>query len=280
VALVLVSVACSGDDEADDRGTPTLASTPTTSAPTASATTVATPSATGTGTAEAREELVALAGKAAEAAYDATYDFDAALAGGSSGTLRIVAAKPDFRLDLVRGTQTASFYTVRAGSVACSGPTGGGTPSCYLVAKPGEPIPDAFNPVVQELFTTAAQGVRDKPEDFRVTARPDAPAIGGVEGGRCFTVQRQSDLRTPTPGQAPEPGKGFESGDYCFDPATGVLLSAKLRSGGLALTRLGPKPTAKEFVPPVTPTALPSQSATPSAAPTATLSAPPAPSAS
>jgi hypothetical protein len=271
IVLLIALAACSGDNAADDRATPTGAPAPTTSAPTASAPTPAAPSATGTGSAEARDELVALAGKAAKAAYDATYKFDAPLSGGS-GTLRILADDPDFRLDLARAAQTARFYTVKAGSIACSVPTGGGTPTCLLVAKPGQPIPDAFDPGVQGLFTTAVEGVREKPEDFRVTSRPDAPAIGGVEGGRCFTVQRQSDLRTPTPGQAPVPGRGFESGDYCFDPATGVLLSAKLQSGSLSLTKLGPKPVAKEFVPPVTPTPLPSQSAAPSGSPTPTAS--------
>jgi hypothetical protein len=85
-------------------------------------------------------------------------------------------------------------------------------------------------------------------------------------------VRRLSDLRTPTPGRPPEPGKGFESGDYCFDPATGVLLSAKLRSGSLTLNKLGPKPATKEFVPPVTPTPVPSPSATPLPTPTPSAS--------
>jgi hypothetical protein len=214
----------------------------------------------------ARQQLAALASKTAAAAYDATYDFEARTAGGK-GTLRIVAMPPTrYRLDVVSGGKTAQFYDVEAGVVSCALKPGAPT-TCVLVAKKGEPVPDIFDPGVQHLFTTGPKALADNPDGYDVRSLPDAPAVAGLPAGKCFHVERLADLQTLSPGTVTPPGEGFESGDYCFDPASGVLTSAKVTSGTLTLSKLGPAPTAAEFEPPAKPVPLPSTSATPTASP-------------
>lgn len=219
----------------------------------------ATESATVGASAE-QQELAGLARKAAAAAFDGTYDTQT---GGTKGAVRILALPPgSYRVDVIGDNNTAQFYDIDAGVVSCS--VRPGKPSdCILVASKGEPVPERFDPGVQELFTSGPEALAANPEGYAVRALPDAPAVGDLPAGRCFHVERLADLQPVSPGTVTPPGEGFETGDYCFDPATGVLVSAKVTSGTLTLTKLGPPPTAAAFVPPAKPVPLPSVSPTP-----------------
>ncbi|MDQ1709468.1 MAG: hypothetical protein QOG49_853 [Frankiaceae bacterium] len=216
------------------------------------------PSASGTDDPAAKAALTARAKKAAGAAYDATYVF---ATGGTTGTVRIVAAPPRYRVDLVSGARTAEFYQIAIGAVNCTVPAGKSA-ECALVAKPGQPIPDAVDPGVQHLFTDGLDALARHPEGFAVAALPDASPLPGLAPGQCFHIERLADLAPVSPGTVPAPGEGFESGDYCFDPASGVLTSVRVATGTLTLQKPPAAPVDADFTPPATPQQL-SASASP-----------------
>ena len=62
-------------------------------------------------------------------------------------------------------------------------------------------------------------------------------------------LQHFIHLERPACSDEPE-GKGFEAGDYCFDPASGVLTSAAVAAGTLTLTKPPGKPAEVDFTPP------------------------------
>lgn len=240
IVAVLLAVGCTGDS----------------AQPTPS------PSATG-GPSAAQQRLAELASKTVTASYDATYDFEAKTAGGK-GSIRILALPPNYRVDVISGESTAQFYEIETGVVSCF-VTKGKPATCVQAAKKGEPVPDLFDAGAQRLFTSGLEALAANPQGYDVRALPDAPAANGQPVGTCFHVERLADLQTVSPGTVTPEGEGFESGDYCFDQATGVLTSAKVTSGTLTLTKLGSTPTAKDFQPPAKPVPLPSSSVTPTA---------------
>lgn len=209
--------------------------------------------------------LTALAAKAAAAAYAATYDFSTA---GTKGQLRIYAAPPRYRVDIVIGPQTAQFYRITAGTVSC-GLQVGKPATCALVASPGAKVPDVFDPGVQRLFTEGLDALAKDPAGYAIAALPDASAAPGVPGGKCFHIERLADLKTVSPGAVTAPGKGFETGDYCFDPATGVLTAVQVATGTITLTKAPAKPADADFAPPATPQPLVPAAAGEAASPSA-----------
>ncbi|MEO6714319.1 MAG: hypothetical protein ABIM89_12930 [Mycobacteriales bacterium] len=208
----------------------------------------------------AAKALTALAKRSAAAAYDASYDFAAR---GTRGVIRIVADPPFYRVDLSAGPARVQFYDIAVGRVSC-GLAQGKPPSCALVAKPGEKVPDAFNPGVQELFINGVDALAKKPDGFAISPLPAASPAAGVPVGTCFHVERLADLEPVSPGTVTPPGEGFESGDYCFDPATAVLTSVRVATGTLRLRKAPTEPVDADFTPPATPMPLaPSASPTP-----------------
>ena len=213
------------------------------------------------GSSVAQEQLAGLARTAAAASYDATYDFEARTA-GDKGVIRIVTLPPSrYRVDIVSGGRTAQIYSTEDGVVSCALKAGTQT-TCVRVAGKGDPVPEVFDPGVQHLFTTGPAALASNPQGYDVRSLPDAPAAGDLPGGKCFHVERIADLQPVSPGTVTPEGEGFETGDYCFDEASGVLVSATVTSGALTLSKLGPAPTAAAFTPPATPV-LPSGSASP-----------------
>lgn len=194
--------------------------------------------------------LAGFAAKSATASYDATYSFSAARA---KGVLRIVASPPLFRVDITSGSRLAQFFQIDAGTVSCA-KSQDKPVVCALVAGPGEKVPDVFDPRVQRLFTDGLEALAKDPGGYAISAKPDAPSsTAGVPVGRCFAVVRLADLQPVSPGAVTAPGKGFETGGYCFDPKSAVLTSVSVATGDLALTKAPAVPTAADFTPPATP---------------------------
>lgn len=191
-----------------------------------------------------------IAGKSAAAAYDGTYDFNAARA---QGILRIVADPPQFRVDITSAGRLAQFFQIGLGTVSCA-KSQDKPVVCALVAKPGEKVPDVFDPRVQRLFTDGLDALAKNPDGYSVSALPDMiGAAAGVPAGKCFHVSRLADLATVSPGMVTDPGRGFETGDYCFDPASAVLTSVRVATGTLTLRKAPAVPTDADFTPPATP---------------------------
>jgi hypothetical protein len=238
-AAVLLTTACTSDRAARPTASPSVSGGPS----------------------AAQQRLAELASKTVAASYDATYEFEARTTGGK-GSIRILALPPNYRVDVISGDNTAQFYEIETGVVSCF-VTKGKPATCLLAAKKGEPVPELFDAGAQRLFTSGLEALATNPQGYDVRALPDAPAANGQPVGTCFHVERLADLQTVSPGTVTPEGEGFESGDYCFDQATGVLTSAAVTSGTLKLSKLGATPTAKDFQPPVKPVPLPSGSATP-----------------
>ncbi len=231
--MVFTAAACSGDDK------------PTSVIPTASAS-----------LSPAQQRLATLAGNAARASYDATYDFTEPTT-KAGGTIRIATAPPSYRVD-IRNTKTptttAVFITTPTGTVSCT-LRDRAKPSCFLVARPGEEVPATFDPGVQRLFSDAVADLSEHPERYAVAPIAPSPARGAVPAAECFRVDLLQ-RPTTTPGGAGKPPGGFETGDYCL-AEQGLLTSLRVTSGTLTLSRLGPKPTPAVFTPPVPPVSLP-----------------------
>lgn len=200
----------------------------------------------------AQRQLAELAGLAAAAEYDVTYDLAATT--GDRGTIRIVAAPPSYRVDVALGGEPSTFIE-RAGTVvSCTRKAG--RAACVLVARPGEPVPPLFDPGVQRLFTEAVADLAANPERYDVTAaasgRP-APAPPAT----CFDVRRIGSTASPSAVAADQTDPtGFETGQYCFG-ADGVLTRLAVSTGTLTQRSRGPAPSADAFDPPATPVALP-----------------------
>ena len=201
----------------------------------------------------AQRRLAGLAGLAATASYDVTYDL--AARSGGEGTIRIVAAPPSYRVDVALGG-TPSTFIQRAGTVvSCT--TAAGRASCFLVARPGEPVPDLFDPGVQRLFSDAVTDLAANPAAYAVdVVTPSASPGGRVE---CFDVRRLEPTEDESASSGALPTSdptGFETGQYCFG-SDGVLTRLAVSTGTLTLKARGPAPTASLFDPPATPVALP-----------------------
>ena len=195
----------------------------------------------------AQRRLAELAGLAAKASYDVTYTVVAAT--GEQGTVRIVAVPPSFRVDVIVSGAPSTFIQHGGSTVSCAMKSG--RPACLLVARPGEPVPDVFDPGVQRLFTDAVADLAAHPERYVVTTA--SPTAAPDAESECFEVRRLAASASPSPTSDPT---GFETGQYCFAD-DGVMTRLSVVTGTLTQAGRGPKPTAALFVPPATPVALP-----------------------
>lgn len=239
---------------------------------------------------EARARLAVLAQATANSAYDAQYRF-VQQPSSTTGTIRIRQNPPQYRIDIV-AKDGASFFALRTGVVSCSSKKAKRT--CFLVARPGEPVPDIFDPGVQRLFRDAVEDLAANPGDYLVqrvptatptaTLTPSASATASatatasprpsastlpIPSGECYRVERVDT--TPDPEQP----VGFENGTYCF-AEQGVATSISVASGSLTLVKLLGPPPPGAFTPPAKVQRLPDLSPSP----TATRSPTPSPTAS
>jgi len=229
-------------------------------------------STTSGGLTQAQQQLAGLAGLAAAASYDATYDLDART--GDTGTIRIVALPPSYRVDVTLRGAEPSIYIQKSGTVvSCRLKTG--KPSCFLVARPGEPVPEIFDPGVQRLFSDAVADLGANPAGYLVDVIPSEPLAVGTVPATCFDVRRAGPSASPSASPDPSPSTanpvdptGFETGEYCFAD-DGLLTRVAVSTGALVLKSRGAAPTLKLFDAPAKPAALPDL-ATAAASPTPT----------
>jgi hypothetical protein len=198
----------------------------------------------------AQARLAVLAQATANSVYDATYRF-VQKPRNATGIIRIRQQPPRYRIDIT-ATDSASFFALPTGTVSCSQKVKNKktTKTCFLVAKPGEPVPALFDPGVQRLFRDAVEDLAAHPTDYTVSTvtpsrtpsavTPSASASAGpLPAGECFLVTRAADTLA---------AEGFEDGTYCF-AESGVATSIAVASGTLTLTALGGAPHPDAFKP-------------------------------
>lgn len=183
--------------------------------------------------------------------FDATYTFTAK-ATGASGTIRVVQRPPEFRVDFTAGGSTAQFFDLPSGVVSC---TRKEKVSCFLVARPGEPVPALFDPGVDDLFRDAVRDLATRPEAYDVTVAPNPTGAAALPAATCFHLVRRVT--------SPPPSEGFESGDYCFTES-GIPYAFRVASGEMTLQSLGTAPDDAAFTPPAPAASLPPLSPSPS----------------
>jgi hypothetical protein len=153
-----------------------------------------------------------------------------------------------YRIDVREGTTTTSLYSTARGSSVCTVATGK-APVCFLVAKPGQPIPAQFDAGVQRIFTRDLPQLAANPRAFSITEDTALPAAPGLAAARCFAIKA-----TTTDSAL---AAGVDLGTYCLS-MSGPPRALTFVSGTLSLTKNAGKPTAANFVLPAAARALPS----------------------
>jgi hypothetical protein len=247
IAVLVLALAACDSGRGEGRPSPSTTPTPT---PTLSADQV---------------ELARLATLAARATYDATYTFTATV-NGRTGALRIAASPPSYRVDVVTGGSTAVLITTPQRTVSCQ--VTSRKKSCFLVAGPGEDVPDLFDPGVQRLFSDAVADLAANPGRYTVNqVEVTLPAV--ATPSTCFQVGlapeptgSEASSPTPTPTTDADP-TGFEAGQYCFRDS-GLLTSLVVSTGRITLRSTAPAPPPSVFAPVAPVQTLPSLSPGPS----------------
>lgn len=219
----------------------------------------------------AARDLQRYAAASRDSQFVATYA--AQTTGNRTATVGVyVVSTQQYRIDVREGKVTTSLYATSRGAIVCSVATGQ-VPACFLVAKPGVPIPTQFDAGVQRIFTRDLPGLAADPRAFTITETAALPATATLPAARCFAITSTD----PQDARAHPLVADVDLGTYCLSTA-GPPRRLTFSSGTLTLTRTSGKPTPADFRLParVQPLPTPSRSATASAS--ATRSASPAPS--
>ncbi|HET6816712.1 MAG TPA: hypothetical protein VFH66_05740 [Mycobacteriales bacterium] len=228
IALAFASAlsACSGSEPATvKRPTPTVTPTSTATTP-------------------AGEQLQALAQAGLRASYRATYLVRQDRK-GHRADWRVAHTPAALRIDVVTHDQTATLIVGPKGAFSCA--RSGHRRACFLVAKPGRPVPAPFNHAPQALFTSDLKSLAEHAGSYDVAAVASS-AAGGRAGDSCFSIRATSS--------APKPQ--VTTGVYCFAPS-GLLTAIRFPTGStvrLVSSRMAPQP-ASVFRPYSSPTPIP-----------------------
>ena len=224
VALVVLALpaltACSARDDAGPRRT-------TSSAPSAS------PKPT-----PPEEVLSGLAAKGVAALFTGTYKLDSIDPKQADALVTIYRLDSSYRVDVKRKGATSILMTTKDGLVSCQVQPSRRT--CLLVGDAAKSPPKLFDPGLQRLFTTDLVALA-RGDGITVTPAGVLVPAGSIGSATCFQVT----------------GTGVDPGEYCLTDA-GILRRAQFPSGTLELTALSGEPAASAFIPPATPTPLPS----------------------
>jgi hypothetical protein len=197
----------------------------------------------------ARGRLAILAQATANGSYIATYRF-VQRSDGTAGTIRFVQAPPRYRFD-VSVHNSASYFELPTGVVSCARKEKKKT--CFLVARPGEEVPELYDPVLPRLFRDAVADLAANPTEYVVRQVPfpsesvsppaasPAPSATPLPTGECYAVTRTS--ATPSASRT-----GFEDGTYCF-AEQGLATYIDVTTGTITLTAIGGTPTDASFKP-------------------------------
>jgi hypothetical protein len=202
----------------------------------------------------ARGRLAVLAQATANGSYIATYRF-VQRSDGTAGTIRFVQSPPRYRFDVIVHN-SASYYELPTGVVSCARKELKKT--CFLVARPGEQVPELYDPVLPRLFRDAVADLAANPTEYVVrqvpfpsvspsatasasaTATPD-PSATPLPTGECYAVTHTS--ATPSADRT-----GFEDGTYCF-AEQGIATYIDVTTGSMVLTAVGGTPDDASFKP-------------------------------
>jgi hypothetical protein len=221
VALALPALtSCSARDDAAPRRT-------TSSTPSAS------PSPT-----PPEEVLSGLAAKGVAALFTGTYKLDSIDPKQADAKVTIYRLDASYRVDVERKGATSILMTTKDGLVSCQ--VAASRRTCLLVGSSAKPPPKLFDPGLQRLFTTDLVALA-RGDGITVTPAGVVPAAGSLGSATCYRIA----------------GTGVDPGEYCLTDA-GILRRAQFPSGTLELTALSGEPATSAFIPPATPTPLPS----------------------
>ncbi len=197
--------------------------------------------------APAARALADRAGKAAQATYAAEYAVSGpSIAAGTTAKIAVVGAE-GYRLDVTTNGTTSVLLHGASGTASCR--LAGEAKTCFQVAGAGQPIPALFDPAIQQVFTTYLDQLSRHPDQYDVTEAGGTAPVDGI-AGQCFVVDPRPKASEPV----------VAKGTYCLAP-TGLPTSVSFASGTLALSKLEAAPGSRDLVPPVSPTPLPSPSA-------------------
>ncbi|HVV30924.1 MAG TPA: hypothetical protein VHC41_08590 [Mycobacteriales bacterium] len=206
----------------------------------------------------AAQQLSQLAAASRDSLFTARYA--AVSNAGRKATVTVWVRSADrYRVDVAENGVTAALYGTAAGAVACTWQSGQ-KPACFLVAKPGKPIPSQFDAGVQRVFTRDLPLLAANPQSFVITEKQPVAATAKLAAARCFTITAGSGSAPLTSGLVDD----VDLGSYCLS-SSGPPRSLTFASGTLTLVAVGGAPAASTLKLPATPQPLPaSASATPS----------------
>jgi hypothetical protein len=174
---------------------------------------------------DARDSLAAKAALAMDKAYAALYSLDDGN-GQPRNVVATVGRDGTWRVDVsggaLGGTADVTIASTAAGVFQCtlgsqSNPI---TSTCVKVAKPGKPVPDAYDPKVQRLFRQWLPVFTDRQAALAVT---QVQPLAGAKGS-CFSIDSISaSLADPV-----------DIGVYCYAD-DGVLTAARVGFGVLKI---------------------------------------------
>jgi hypothetical protein len=219
--LVALSVVAGCDGGDDDQGSPRTSS---------AATTVPAPSPA--------EGLAARARAGVTREYTGRYALDSTDAKSPDATVTIYRNATSYRVDITRGSATSVLMTATQGLVSCQLTASRRT--CLLVGAPGTEPPGLFDPGIQRLVTTDLVALAGD-KSLTVTPAGTLPSTGSLPAATCYQVT----------------GSAMDPGEYCL-ATDGTLRKAQFPSGTLELTQLAAAPGDSAFLPPVSPTPVPS----------------------
>ncbi len=140
-------------------------------------------------------------------------------------TVDVAATRTAYSLRLTGPGSTSVFVVNAKGSFSCELAT---HTRCFLVAKPGKPVPAALDPGLERVFRTSLHELATHPDGYEVSV---------VEG--CFSVRPKGSVTPDT----------VNKGTYCWSSG-GVLTKYVSASGSLTLVRSGKAPTLADIVTP------------------------------
>jgi hypothetical protein len=191
---------------------------------------------------QAADQLQRLARLGQQQSYTAIYTLQQT-APPSTVVVQVGHTPTEYRLNLQTGTSVSTLIHNATGTYSCR-TTVGRPATCFIVAKPGSPVPALFD-AGQKVWSEYLVEFATNTSAYLVTPAGTSPATSVLPAGTCFAV---APIATPPPVNA------VGQGTYCLTQG-GIPTKAAFQSGTFTLTRIDPAPRPRAFVPlaPATP---------------------------